>query len=514
MIIRFKHLLVYGLLAQAGLSLPVRAANIGEPSNVTGVVAARTVLPACVPVQQAAQLDVPASASTDGGLVYVIPIHGVMDEALLYVLRRGLRDAEAKGAQAIVFDFDTPGGRVDTAEEILAMLREVSVPTYAFVNPNAISAGAIIALGMDGIYMTPGSRIGDAMPIMISMFGNIEEMPKAVEEKMASYVAALVRSAAQEKGHDPMLAEAMVRRELGYKVGDAVFAQPGQLLTLTSKDAARLVGPDRHPVLSQGTVADIDELLKLIGLDGCEVIELRVTAAERTATFIESISIILLAAGLLGLYIEFKTPGFGWPGILGLLCLAVWFWGSHIAGLAGYEEMVLFLIGIALIMIEVTVIPGFGVIGVAGFVMVIVALVLAMVQHMPGEPWWHLSLPRLQFGLRNLLAALALVGFAGWGLRHWLPHTSAYRGLVLQTTLTHTKGFQASVPNADWVGRRGVALTLLRPAGTAQFGADRRQVVARGDFLEAGCEIVITETHGSRLVVDASPNEIAPARQA
>ncbi len=500
MTFRRKHFFAYGLLALAGMLLPVLTTNAVAVSKGAVVVAA----------QAGAQLR--ADDDAHGGVVFAIPIHGVMDEALLYVLRRGLRDAENKGARAIVFELDTPGGRVDTAQEILAMLRKVTVPTYAFVNPNAISAGAIIALGMDEIYMTPGSRMGDAMPIMISMLGNIEEMPKGVEEKMTSYVAALVRAAAQEKGHDPLLAEAMVRRELGYKVGDVVFAQPGQLLTLTSQDAARLVGPDRHPVLSQGTVADLDELLNLVGLGGCEIVRLRVTAAERTATFIESISIILLAAGLLGLYIEFKTPGFAWPGILGLLCLAVWFWGSHIAGLAGYEEMLLFIVGIALILVEVTILPGLGVIAVTGFVMVTAALVLAMAQHMPGEPWWHLSLPRLQFGLRNLLAALALVGLAGLGLRHWLPRTTAYRGLMLQTALSRTKGFQASAPNTEWVGRRGVAVTMLRPAGTAQFGPDRRQVVARGDFLAAGREVVITETHGSRLVVDAATSEDTPAR--
>src|SRR5450759_117731 len=141
MTFRRNHFLVCGLLALAGLVLPVRAADDITASNLTGVVAA----------QASAQLDA-ADPDADGGLVYVIPIHRVMDEALLYVLRRGLRDAEKKGARAIVFDFDTPGGRVDTAAEILALLRKVTVPTYAFVNPNAISAGAIIALGMDEIY--------------------------------------------------------------------------------------------------------------------------------------------------------------------------------------------------------------------------------------------------------------------------------------------------------------------------------------------------------------------------
>lgn len=239
-------------------------------------------------------------------LVYVIPIHTVIDTALIYVIRRGLNEAEAAGAKAIIFDMDTPGGRVDAAEEILKMLRGVKTPTYTLVNPNAISAGAIIAMATDHIYMTPDSKIGDAMPIMLGFTGEVQPMPEAIEEKSVSYVAAMIRSAAQHRGHDPQLAEAMVRRDSEYKIGNEVISRKGRLLTLTNTDAERLVGPEKRPLLSAGTVENLAALLKKIGEENSQIIELKVTSAEKIARFIESISIILLGLGLLGLYIGFR----------------------------------------------------------------------------------------------------------------------------------------------------------------------------------------------------------------
>ncbi len=189
-------------------------------------------------------------------MVYVIPVHGMIEPALLYVMRRGVAEAEINGAAAIVLSMDTLGGRLDAATDIVRLMQRVRVPTYTFVEKNAISAGAIIALSTDKIFMAPGSVIGDAMPIMMSPTGGAQEMPEAIEEKTVSAVAALIRAAAQESGHDPQLAEAMVRRELEYKIADEVISPAGQLLTLTNVEAEREVGPPeaRRKLLSQGTL--------------------------------------------------------------------------------------------------------------------------------------------------------------------------------------------------------------------------------------------------------------------
>lgn len=458
------------------------------------------LLAALAGTAMARSIELPAT-SAHAGTVYVIPIDDVIDDALVYVIRRGLNEAEDQHADAIIFQFDTPGGRLDSAEAILGMLRDLKVPTYSLVDPNAISAGAIIAMGTDHIFMTPGSKIGDAMPIMLSFLGEVQPMPESIEEKQVSYVAAMIRAAAQHKGHDPQLAEAMVRRDTEYKIGDEVISKKGRLLTLTNKDAERRVGPDQHPLLSEGTVDDLDALLVRIGHDKSRYIELTVSTAEEIARFIESFSVIILGLGLLGLYIEFKTPGFGLPGILGIALLAIWFWGYHIAGLAGMEEIALFALGLVLLLVEIFFVPGFGLLGIGGAALMVAAILMAMVEHDPGGSWIP-DLPQFRVPVMNLSLAIIVSAVGLWVAGRFLPRTPALRGLVLESAASRHAGFRASADTSALVGRRGTAQTALRPAGWAQFGDQRLSVVTRGDFIPAGAEIVVAETHGNRIIVN------------
>jgi membrane-bound serine protease (ClpP class) len=280
-----------------------------------------------------------------------------------------------------------------------------------------------------------------------------------------------------------------------------VICPKGQLLTLTSQDAERRVGPAKRPLLSEGTVKDLDGLLERVGKAGCRRIELTVSAAEELAHLIESVSILLLAGGLLALYIEFKTPGFGLPGVLGILLLAIWFWGHNIAGLAGMEEMILFGLGVVLLLLEIFLIPGFGIVGIAGITLIIVSLLMAMLTRYPGEPWVP-SFPRLEIPLRNLGLALILSVLGAWIVGRFLPKTTAFGKLVLSASTNRQEGYAASEDASRLVGLRGVAETPLRPAGMAMFGDERLDVVARGDYIEAGAQIVIAETHGNRIIVE------------
>ncbi|MBM4142398.1 MAG: hypothetical protein FJ225_02215 [Lentisphaerae bacterium] len=443
----------------------------------------------------------PASAR---GLVYVVPVHDMIERGLTYVIRRGVNEAVAQGAGAIVFDMHTPGGRLDAAEEIIDIIANISVPTFTFVNRNAISAGAIIAMGTDSIYMAPGSRIGDAMPIMVSPFGGAQEMPEAMQEKAVSYVAGLIRSTAQRKHHDPLLAEAMVRREMEYKIGDEVISPAGQLLTLTNVEAERVVSRDGRdePLLSKGTAEDLPALLKAIGHGEAELRAITITPAEKIARYIEMLSALLLIGGLLGLYVEFKTPGFGLPGIAGILLLAIWFWGHHVAGLAGMGELVLFALGLILLLVEVFFIPGFGLVGSAGIAMMALAVLMAMVQHSPGLPVYRLPDIQIDRAMRTVGWSLAGLIAAALVLSRFLPRTTLFRRLVLETSETAAAGFSASAAPADLLGARGRADTPLRPAGIAVFGERRLNVVSRGDFIDAGAPVVVVETRGNRVVVE------------
>lgn len=453
-------------------------------------------LAACLDLQAAQR-----AASSRPGTIYIIPIRDVIDGALVYVIRRGLNEAEDQHAEAIIFDMDTPGGRVDAAEDILNMLRELKVPTYTLVNPNAISAGAIIAMATDHIYMTPGSKIGDAMPIMLGMTGEVQPMPESVEEKSVSYVAAMIRAAAQHRGHDPQLAEAMVRRDTEYKIGEEVISKKGRLLTLTNKDAERPVGPNKKNLLSEGTVEDLDDLIVKIGKEHCEQIELTVTTVEQIARIIESFSVILLGLGLLGLYIEFKTPGVILPGVLGVVFLAIWFWGSNIAGLSGMEEVALFMLGVIFLLAELFLFTGTVIPGVIGLSLIVCSLLMAMIQHYPGTPAWP-SLPQVSFSVIQLGKSLLISAVGFWIVARFLPQTPLVKKMVLDTATSRAAGYTASADSSARVGQVGVTETRLNPAGAARFGAERLNVVARGDFINAGEEIIIAETHGNRIIVE------------
>ena len=447
-------------------------------------------------------------AMADTNTTVVIPIHGMIERGLSHVVLRGIEQAEQLGAGALVIDMDTPGGKLGSAEDIVVALLKTPIPTYTFVNPRAISAGAIIAMATDKIYMTPTGLIGDAMPIMGTPFGGAQEIPEGLKEKVLSPTAALVRNAAQQKGHNPRVAEAMVRSSIELKIGEKLISPEGEILTLTSQDAGQLVGEEQVPLLSSGTVADLDAMLVLIGRSPDNVITVSVSMAERVARVIEGfpLSGVLLGLGLLGVYIEFKTPGFGFPGILGICFLAIWFWGHHIAGLAGMLELVLFTLGVILLLVEILVIPGFGLTGIAGISLMVVAMVMAMVDVIPPapRPITPLDFAGLQGAVINLGVAL-IMSFVGIALlARFLPETPVFRRLALQTAVSSGKGYTASEPTGNLVGTRGVADTQLHPAGIGAFGDRRLNVVTRGAFIEKDTPIVIAEAHGSRIVVEES----------
>ncbi len=433
-------------------------------------------------------------------LVYVIPIKGEIERGLVYVIRRGVAEAVRQEADAVVFDMDTPGGRVDSTKEIMEIIDGIDVPVITFVNPSAISAGAIISLATDEIYMKPGATIGDAMPITMSS----KEMPADRKEKMVSYVAAMVRAAAQKKGHNVDMAEAMVRIEMEFKIGKEVICPAGELLTLTSFEAEKVYGRDKKPLLSKGSVESLSALLKMLELDDAEIRTLEVRTAEKIARWIDmtAVSGLLLALGLLALYLEFKTPGFGVFGATGLILLAIWFWGHNVAGLAGAEEVALFALGVFLLALEIFVIPGFGIAGISGIALIITSLIMAMVEHYPGGAWYP-PVIHMEKAITTMGMALTVCAVCVMILAKFLPETSLFRKIMLTSSLPRDAGFQAGAKNDDLIGTRGTAETDLHPGGIAMIGGKRLTVVSRGDFIDAGSPIVVAQTKGNRIVVDA-----------
>jgi membrane-bound serine protease (ClpP class) len=449
------------------------------------------------------QETVAAPPNGKSGTVYVIPIKGMIEPALLYVIRRGVTEATAEGAQAVVFAMDTPGGRLDTTEEIVAAIRELKVPSYTLVEKWALSAGALIALGTKHIYMAPDSIIGGATPILASPQGEMQGLSDAVQEKYDSSVAAMARSTAERNGHDPRLAEKMVSRKGEYKVEDFVVSPDDKLVVLTNTEAERMVGPTnaQRRLLSEGTVASVEELLETIGLADARIKRLEVTGVEELARFIAKFASLFLMAGILGIYIEFKTPGFGLPGILGILSLAIFFWGHHIAGLAGMEEIMVFVVGLILVGVEIFLFPGLGFIGITGACMMLWALLSAMVHRMPDGPWYP-TLPQLQIPLLKLSGGVVLAAIMAAIFGRFLPKTSFLGHLVLSQSTSRAAGYTSSPLGADLVGREGTTLSALRPSGRAMFGDQPLDVMTRGDFVGAGTRVRIVESSSNRIIVE------------
>jgi len=456
----------------------------------------------------------PAPPSTGGRpLVYVIPIRGQIELALLYAFRRGVAEAEERKASAVVLVMDTPGGRLDATREIILTMQRLSVPTYTFVEKDAFSAGAFIALATEHIYMAPGSVIGAATPMLLTPIGGVQQLPEAVEEKMVSAGAALIRAAAEQggKGLDAdekkfrsELAEAMVRRSIEIRIGDTVISPAGQLLTLTCEEAARTFPGRALPLLSSGTVADLPALLSAVGLADAEIREFKVTRAERLARFVAGLAPLFLIAGALGLYIEFKTPGFGLPGILGILCLAIFFWGHHIAGLAGREDILIFLIGVLLVTVELVFFPGFGFVGVGGLLLMGAGLLLAMVLRLPNSPLLP-GWPDLEWPLFQLSAAVLGTAVGAVLLGRVLPKTKLFRRLTLDAATDHPGGYPAAAGLPARLGKTGHAATSLRPSGVALIEGRRMDVLTRGEYLTAGTAVRVVATHGAQVVVEAVP---------
>jgi membrane-bound serine protease (ClpP class) len=429
-------------------------------------------------------------------LVYQIPIEDQIEPALLYVIRRGVAEAAKADADAIIFTMNTPGGRVDVTRDILEIIREIDVPVYTFVERDAYSAGAIIALATPKIYMAPGSVIGAATPILMGPTGGVQDLNDDVGEKMKSGVAAMVRAAAEQGGHSPELAEAMVRREAEYKIGTNVISKAGELLTLTASEA--------EGILSEGTVENLDAMLEAIGLPGAEIKKLDVTPAEKLARIIAALAPILLMIGLGGIYLEIKTPGFGLPGITGAAALVLFFFGHHIAGLAGMEDVVIFIIGFALLFTEVFITPGFGVLGISGVLLILVSLINAMSWQVPGEilPSVSGGGATIQRAVINLALGMTGTVILAAAAGRFLPKSRAMRPLVLSQSTDKESGFTAAHDHSELLGKTGTAEMNLHPAGRALIDGERINVITRGEFIEKGSAVKVTEAHGSRIVVE------------
>jgi membrane-bound serine protease (ClpP class) len=433
------------------------------------------------------------------GDVVVVPLRGEVAPALLTFLRRAVKIAETNEASAIIFDMNTYGGRLDAAADIVNALNQARIPTYTFINTNAGSAGALIAIATQHIYMAPVSAIGAAAPILPTG----EDLPTTAKEKTISYWSALIRGSAIKNGHNPDIAEAFINRDKEVKIGDRLLHGRGTVLSLNAQDAVERI--NGKPVLADGIADSVGDVTKRAGLKG-NVVMIEPTGFEQMAFWITALAPLLLLGGILGAYLEFKIPGVTWPGVISAICFALFFLGHYVAGLAGWEVVALFILGMVLVLVEILFFAHSTIVfGVVGVFLILASLLWSMIDRYPGQNFFPtgrmLAMPLLNM-LIAIIGSFLVIGL----LARYLPRTSIYRRFALMESNPSGPSL-AGVPRqfatalALPPGAEGTAVTVLRPSGKARFADHVVDVVTEGEFIAPQTPVIVIQTDGMRVVV-------------
>lgn len=405
-----------------------------------------------------------------GKLVYVVPIEREVERGLEAFLKRTTTEAMEANADHIIFEIDTPGGRVDSAGQIAKTLQSLEVPTTSFIINQALSAGSYIALNTEYIYFRPQATMGAS--------GVITSDGNAADDKAQSAWIAAMESAAESKGRDPLYAAAMADPSIDLP---EYGAPRGEYLTLSPSEAVE-VG------YAEGIVNHRTELLAELGLENATVVEMAPTFAEEVARFLTHPVVIpiLLSIASLGLVLELYSPGFGVPGIMGLISLILFFYGHFVAGLAGMEALILLIAGIILVILEFFV-PG-GILGLLGAASVIGSLFLS---------GYDLSHMALSVSISFIVAVI----FAVFLYRRIGMDKGIFRHIILKDQTSSELGYVSNENRLELIGLEGEALTPLRPAGTGLFDDEIIDIVSEGSFIAKGKKVKITKVEGMRVVV-------------
>jgi membrane-bound serine protease (ClpP class) len=416
------------------------------------------------------QMSIVADQNEESTSIHIVPVKNDVEQGLAAFLERSITEAEDSFADLIVFEIDSPGGRVDSANDIANLITSTEIPTAAYVINQAASAGSYIALNADEIYFKPNARMGAA--------GVITSDGNAADKKAQSDWIKAMRASAEANERDPLYAEAMANADVDLP---DYGAPKGEFLTLSAEEAVE-VG------YAEGIAENRRELFNLLEISNPQVTEAELTFSEQIARFITNPVVIpiLLSIASIGLIVELYSPGFGIPGILGLVSLILFFYGHLVAGLAGYESVILLLVGLICIILEIFV-PS-GILGIIGGGAILGALLVS------GADMGHMA---FSIGIALLVSIiLSIVLFKKLDFNRGI-----LRHIVLSDSTKSDLGYVSNENRMDLIGLKGRALTFLRPSGTAVFDGERLDVVSEGSFISSDTLVEIVKVEGSRIVV-------------
>ncbi len=411
--------------------------------------------------------------------VYVAYIDREIDLGMVPYISRAITEAENNDADAIIFQVNTFGGRVDAATEIKDAIISSKILTIAFIDHRAVSAGSYISLSCKKVIMVPGATIGAATVV--------NEKGEKMSEKYQAFMRSEMRTVAETNGRPVNIAQGMV---------DERIIVPGlvdstQLISLTTDEAIKY-----H--IADTVETNLSGVLKYFHLEDAKVIKLKSSWSEDVITFLQSpvVSTLLIIVGLIGLFIEIKTPGFGIGGITAIIAFTLFFGSSYLLNMASGLEIIMFVIGVVLLILEIFVIPGFGIAGIAGIVLIIAAIFMSLVGGLPFFDFRLLSTAIIQLSV-SLILTIAFIFL----ILKYLPKSERFSHLVLAEAEHANLGFVSYPTKSDLIGVEGIALTPLRPAGTAEINEKKYDVVTDGGYIEKGSKIKVLRVEGIKVVV-------------
>jgi len=400
--------------------------------------------------------------------VYLVSIKGTIDLGLSSYVQRALEEAALNKAKAVILEIDTFGGRVDAATQIRDKIMSLDIPSVAYVKNRAWSAGALIALSAKYILIDKSASIGAAEP-------------QPADEKTVSALRAEFTSTALSRGRSEEIAAAMVDKDIEIK--DII--EKDKILTLNAEQAIKLNFVD-------GIASNIEEVLNFLNLKDAKIVYIYPNWAENISRFVTNpvVSPLLLSIGFLGLIIEFWTLGWGVAGSIGIISLSLFFGGHIIVGLAGFETIILFVIGLILLLAEIFFIPGFGLAGIGGIAAILASIFLTFG-----------NIVQATYSI-SIALGVSVIGF--FLLIKYIPSTRTWRKFVLSTEQRKELGYTVGTKDLKRLnGKEGIAITPLRPSGKAEVNGKKLNVITRGEYVDSNTKIKIISVEGNKIVVEA-----------
>ncbi len=417
-------------------------------------------------------------------LVLHLKINDVIDPRTNRYSELGLEKAEELDADYVILELDTYGGALNDADDIRTRILNFDRPIYTYINKDAASAGALISIACDSIYMASGSSIGAAT--VVTQDG------AAAPDKYQSYMRSIMRSTAEAKGRDPRMAEAMVDEDIDL---DSI-ATEGKILTLSISEAIKYG-------FCEAEVSSIDDIMERSGVIDYDLQAFELGATEKIISlflnpFVSGILILIIIGGI---YFELQTPGVGFPILASIIAIILYFVPNYLNGLAENWEILMFAIGIILIAVEVFVIPGFGVAGVLGLICTIGSLILVMLNNdmfdfsFVGGEQIFISIVTV---LAGLLGAIIVMFFGGARLLN----SGVFKRIALQEVQDADAGFTSTFyKEKSMIGLQGKTYTRLRPSGRVEIDGNIYDAYTRGNFIDEGVDIEVISDEGTSLKV-------------